>query len=63
MTDYLELEIVQNVEVRGLGDGGVSFLIGLSVIKDFPECRNAEASVLGEGSVFLLRDYLESKIF
>ena len=32
-------------------------------IKVFLECRNAEVSVFGNGSVFLLRDYLESKAF
>ena len=40
----------------------ISF-VGLSEIKVFLECRNAEESVFGDGSVFLLRDYLESGSF
>ena len=40
----------------------ISF-VGLSQIKVFLECRNAEGSVFGDGSVFLLKGYLELQTF
>ena len=52
-----------NVEMGVFGEGEYISFVGLSQIKVFLECRNAEGSVFGDGSVFLLRDYLESKAF
>ena len=46
-----------------LGDGECISFGGLSEIKVFLECRNAGGSVFGDGGVFLLRDYLESRTF
>ena len=52
-----------NAEASVLGDEGGIFLEGLSRIKDSTECRNAEVSVLGNVSIFLLSVYMECEIF
>ena len=52
-----------NVEVGVFGEGEYISFGGLFRIIVFLECRNAEESVFGDGSVFLLRDYLESGSF
>ena len=52
-----------NVEGSALGDEGVLLLRVLFQMIDFLECRNAEASVLGDVDVPFLRDYLKSKTF
>ena len=52
-----------NAEASVLGDEGGIFLEGLSRIKGSTECRNAEVSVLGNVSIFLLSVYMECEIF
>ena len=52
-----------NVEVSVFGEGEYISFVGLSEIKVFLECRNAEGSVFGDGGVFLLQGYLELQTF
>ncbi len=52
-----------NVEMGVFGEGEYISFVGLSEIKVFLECRNAEGSVFGDGGVFFLQGYLELQTF